>query len=154
MTLSVWTNNCSLSAFQCLFLPHLLCSLCGFWQRSWCFRFRTFPLAPFGEALSSSRHSPCDLTTAGLLTCRRDNVKADDANRQHWEEVLTSATTPSVCSLSNNCLLHCLEVFVYVCWHLAQCWHLICVNDIYHSSMRHSPMWDVMLDTVVLAQKY
>lgn len=48
----------------------------------------------------------------------------------------------------------CLEVFVYVCWHLAQCWHLICVNDIYHSSVHNSPMWDVMLDTVVLAQKY
>lgn len=49
-------------------------------QRTWCFRFRMFPLAPFGEALSCSRYSPCDLTTAGLLTCCSDDVKADRAS--------------------------------------------------------------------------
>lgn len=111
-------NNCTLSRFQCVFRPRSLPSSarCGFWQRTWCFGFRMFPLAPFGEALSCSRYSPSDLTTAGLLTCCSDDVKAD------------RPTTPGgslwISSHTKNCLPCCLMLLLYVCWHLTHCWRL------------------------------
>lgn len=120
-------------------LSHLL-SLCGFNREAGVSGFRTFPLAPFGEALSSSRHGPCDLTTAGA-------VNLPLWRRQSREEVRAQLSRDSLCSFSNNCLLCCLEVFVYVCWLMDQRWHLICVSNECHVQMSawNGPFaWDVL----------
>lgn len=77
-----------ISASLSLALSHLL-FLCVYWQTGCCFRFRMSPLAPPGEALSSSRHSPCDVTMAPVVNLplwRRQRRQT----WQRWVDTLSS----------------------------------------------------------------
>lgn len=126
-----------------------------FWQRGWCFRFRTFPLAPFGEALSSSRHGPSDLTTAGAVNLPLWRCRSRQT-RQHPEEVqqrlpLFAPSLIIVCTAVWRCLFLPVDI-----WLSVDVWYVLAISVMCecHSRLQNSPLWDVMFDTVVLAQKY